>query len=97
MLGQDRARRTKTSTAPGTRNDKEPGALFDWHGGTITRATPVTGTYRNTQNVRRFLRTECGADFKFDRAFMRWITDGTAKTMGQVADQWLMRRSGGRR
>src|SRR5205085_3018335 len=29
---------------------------FDWHGGAITRATPVTPSYRSTQNVRRFLR-----------------------------------------
>jgi hypothetical protein len=28
---------------------------FDWHGGAITRATPVTPSYRSTQNVRRFL------------------------------------------
>lgn len=65
---------------------------FDWHGGRITRATPVTETYRHTPNVRRFLRAACGADFKFDRPFMRWIKDGTDKTMGQVADEWLRRR-----
>jgi hypothetical protein len=55
---------------------------FDWHGGAITRATPVT------QNVGRFLHAECGAGFKFDRPFMQWITDGTPKTMGKVADKW---------
>lgn len=66
-------------------------AEFDWHGGTITRATPVTASYRNTQNVRRFLRRECGAQFKFDRPFMHWIKDGTAKTMGDVANEWLRR------
>jgi hypothetical protein len=67
---------------------------FDWHGGMITRATPVTPSYRNTQNVRRFLRTACGADFKFDRPFMQWIKDGTAKTMGDVADELLRRHRG---
>jgi hypothetical protein len=55
---------------------------FDWHGGAITRATPVTPSYRSTQNVRRFLHAECGAGFKFDRPFMQWIRDGTPKTMG---------------
>jgi hypothetical protein len=64
---------------------------FDWHRGTICRATPVTPSYRNTQNVRRFLRSECGADFKFDRPFMQWIKDGIAKTMGDVADEWVRR------
>ena len=65
---------------------------FDWHADRITRATPVTPTYRNTQNVRRFLRAQCGAQFKFDRAFMQWIKSGTKKTMGDVADEWLKRR-----
>ena len=66
---------------------------FDWHSDRITRTTPVTGTYRNTQNVRRFLRSQCGTEFRFDRAFMQWIKDGKAKTMGEVADEWLRRRA----
>ena len=65
---------------------------FDWHADRITRATPVTPAYRNTQNVRRFLRSQCGADFKFDRPFMQWIKNGRKKTMGDVADEWLKRR-----
>jgi hypothetical protein len=63
--------------------------LFNWHADPITRLTPVTPTYRNTQNVRRFLQSECGERFRFDRSFMQWITDGTQKTMGDVADEWL--------
>jgi hypothetical protein len=58
---------------------------FHWHGGAITRATPVTPRYRSTQNVRRFLHAECGAGFKFDRPFMQWIKDATPKKMGAVA------------
>ena len=65
---------------------------FDWHADPITRDTPVNAGYRNTQNVRRFLRGECGEDFKFDRPFMAWIKDGAPKTMGDVADEWLRRR-----
>ncbi|MDY0872941.1 DUF6434 domain-containing protein [Dongia rigui] len=66
---------------------------FDWHSAKITRATPVTPSYRNTQNVRRFLVAQCGADFKFDRPFMAWIKDGRPKTMGDVADEWKRRRN----
>lgn len=66
-------------------------AAFDWHADRITRATPVTPNYRNTQNVRRFLQGECGAQFKFDRPLMQWIRNGTPKTMGDVADEWLRR------
>lgn len=65
---------------------------FDWHSGLITRTTLVDKTYRNTQNVRRFLTLECGSEFRFDRDFMAWIRNGIPKTMGDVADEWLRRR-----
>ncbi|MFZ6861105.1 DUF6434 domain-containing protein [Undibacterium sp. Ji67W] len=61
---------------------------FDWHGGKITRETMVNKDYRNTQNVRRFLISECGPGFKFDRSFMAWIRNDEAKSMGEVADEW---------
>lgn len=64
---------------------------FDWHGGKITIETMVTSTYRNTQNVRRFLSEICGPNFKFDRYFMAWIKDGKPKTMGEVALEWQRR------
>jgi len=67
--------------------------LFDWHSDQIERATPVTTGYRNTQNVRRFMKTRCGPGFKFDRAFMHWIKDGTPKTMGDVVDEWKKLRA----
>jgi len=65
---------------------------FNWHTDTITRSTPVTPSYRNSQNVRRFLKSQCGEDFRFDRAFMQWIKDGADKTMGDVADEWVRRQ-----
>jgi hypothetical protein len=68
---------------------------FDWHGGSITRATAINGGYRNTQNVRRFFKNECGEDFKFDRAFMAWLRDDAEKTMGDAADEWLRRKMSG--
>jgi hypothetical protein len=68
-------------------------AAFDWHAGPITRATEITKSYRNTQNVRRFFKTQCGDHFKFDRAFMAWLKDGSGKTMGSAADEWLRRQA----
>ncbi len=67
-------------------------AAFDWHSGTMTRDRAVDRNYRNTQMVRRFFRAQCGADFKFDRAFMAWLKDDTAKTLGEAADEWLRRQ-----
>ena len=64
---------------------------FDWHSDPIGRETLVTANYRNTQNVRRFLRTQCGSQFKFDRPLMQWIRDEKPKTMGDVADEWVKR------
>jgi hypothetical protein len=65
---------------------------FDWHSDPITTKTPVTNTYRNTQNVRRFLTEICGSAFKFDREIMAWIKDGKSKTMGDVALEWTRRK-----
>ena len=64
---------------------------FDWHSDLITRDTPVTANYKNTQNVRRFMKSQCGNGFKFDRPFMAWFTGGTEKSMGDVADEWKRR------
>jgi hypothetical protein len=64
---------------------------FDWHSDPITRKTPITATYRNTQNVRRFFKAECGDHFKFDRAFMAWLKSAKEKTMGDAVKEWLRR------
>ena len=69
---------------------------FDWHKDSISAETPVDAHYRNTQNVRRFLRATCGPEFKFDRSFMAWIKDGRPKTMGDVANEWLGRKKAAR-
>jgi hypothetical protein len=58
--------------------------------------TPITKSYRSTQNVRRFFKAECGDGFKFERTFMAWLKDGKDKngkdkTMGDAADEWLRR------
>ena len=65
---------------------------FDWHSDQIERTTPMTSTYRNTQNVRRFMKSHCGSAFKFDRAFMQWMKDGSPKSMGDVVDEWNRRK-----
>ena len=69
---------------------------FDWHSGDIVRATPITKSYRNTQNVRRFFKAECGDAFKFDRSFMAWLKAAVGQTMGDAVDEWL-RREGAKR
>jgi Domain of unknown function (DUF6434) len=65
---------------------------FDWHSHSITRQTPITQSYRNTQNVRRYFTAQCGSEFRFDRPFMAWMKSATGKTMGDAADEWLRRQ-----
>jgi hypothetical protein len=65
--------------------------VFDWHSSPIDRRTPITQSYRHTQNVRRFFKATCGNAFRLDRPFMAWLTDGTPKTMGDAIDEWLRR------
>ncbi|WP_256822083.1 MULTISPECIES: DUF6434 domain-containing protein [unclassified Pseudomonas] len=67
---------------------------FNWHSDPITRSTPITPLYKNTQNVRRFMLEHCGPGFKFDRAFMAWISNDTAKTLGDMVDEWQRRNAG---
>ena len=63
----------------------------DWHSDPILPATPVAAAYRNTQNVRRFFRSQGGEHCTFDRPFMVWLVDGTPRTMGDAVDAWLQR------
>ncbi|WP_044564178.1 DUF6434 domain-containing protein [Azospirillum sp. B4] len=69
---------------------------FDWHADPISRDTPIDGTYRGTQNVRRFFRRECGDHFRFDRPFMAWMKSAVGRTMGEAADEWRRRDLAGR-
>ena len=64
---------------------------FDWHSEPISRQTPITKFYRNTQNVRRFYKAECGNHFKFDRSFMACLKIGRNTTMGDAGNEWLRR------
>lgn len=66
-------------------------AGFDWHSDPITRSALITPTYRNTRNVRRFFRAECGDTFKMNRSFMAWLKAASGCTMGDAADEWLRR------
>jgi hypothetical protein len=74
-----------------TKSKEEILPQFNWHTDTIDRATRVTESYKSSQRGRRFLITQCGADFKFDRGFMAWIKDGNPEVMGDVADEWTRR------
>ncbi|MFF7710127.1 DUF6434 domain-containing protein [Pseudomonas sp. NPDC007930] len=62
---------------------------LDWHSAPLSRHTPIDTGYRNTQNVRRFMREQCGERFRFDRPFMAWVRSGAPADLGAVVDEWL--------
>ncbi|MBV8925873.1 MAG: hypothetical protein JOZ74_10950 [Bradyrhizobium sp.] len=78
--------RKEPSRATGSR-------VSDWHLRPIARKTPITRTYRNTQNVRRFFKAQCGEHFKFDRPLMAWLKSGKPKTMDDAVKEWLRREA----
>lgn len=64
---------------------------LDWHSDTITSSTCIDSAYKNTQNVRRFFKAQCGDHFKFDRPFMAWMKANIGKTMGDAVVEWQRR------
>ncbi|AYO19981.1 hypothetical protein D0856_07630 [Vibrio owensii] len=63
----------------------------DWHKNHIEDNTLITSSYKSTQNVRRYFKSKCGDDFKFDRSFMQWMNDAEGTSMGDAAQEWLRR------
>ena len=65
---------------------------FDWHKDKITISTEIDVGYKNTQNVRRFLKAHGGDHFKFDRSFMLWMKTHQGMTMGDALAEWFTRK-----
>ena len=65
---------------------------FDWHSSPLFSHTIITADYRNTQNVRRFFKSQIGDGFTFDRPFMSWMLDNAGKTLGDAVDEWRRRK-----
>mgnify|MGYP000297764375 CR=1 FL=1 len=60
-----------------TGNRKFPGdkveqakSRFDWHKESLTLATVITDSYKNSQNVRRFFQQNADENFKFNIEFI---------------------------
>ncbi|WP_434723018.1 DUF6434 domain-containing protein [Mesorhizobium sp. RIZ17] len=65
---------------------------FDWRGSDFARH----GDYKILSQYPEcapLLAREYGSAFRFDRPFMAWLKDGTGKSMGDAADEWLRRQA----
>ncbi|MEO0357797.1 MAG: DUF6434 domain-containing protein, partial [Pseudomonadota bacterium] len=62
---------------------------FDWHTADLTEDTIITDSYKNTQNVRRFLEAQVGRKITFKTDFMAWMKANVGKTMGDAVEAYL--------
>lgn len=67
------------------------GSNIDWHSHPLSSLTIIDANYKNTQNVRRFFKSQLGDDFKFDRIFMKWMGDNRGKTLADACAEWQQR------
>jgi len=97
QVGGDKAtltRRIKRFITTGERAEtKKPGAkktsAFDWHSDLLTSRTKITDTYKNTQNVRRFMKSQVGDSFHFSIPLMQWVKENEGKTLKDLVNYYL--------
>ena len=54
----------------------------------MTRATIITDSYKNGENVRRFFLREIGAHFAFNVLFVKWMRENVGKNLGDAIEEW---------
>jgi len=71
-------------------NDNRPGpkSKFDWHSAPLTPDTVITDSYKNSQNVRRFFKSQLGERFKFTIGFMDWIRLNHGATLADAVVEY---------
>jgi len=62
---------------------------FDWTKETLTLETVITDSYRNTQNMRLFMRSHAAEHFTFSNEFMAWMRSAQGKTLRTAVAFWL--------
>ena len=61
---------------------------FDWNNETLTLETIITDNYKNTENVRSFMKQQIGNHFRFDTEFMNWMKTNAGKTLKNAIEAW---------
>ena len=61
---------------------------FDWNNAEIDLDTEITDNYKNSENVRAFMKREIGPHFHFNTAFMKWTKQNVGKTMREAITAW---------
>jgi len=61
---------------------------FNWHSADLTPETVITDSYKNSQNVRRFFKSQLGDGFKFTIGFMDWIRQNQGQTLANAVAEY---------
>ena len=61
---------------------------FDWNSAELTLDTEITDNYRNSENVRAFMKQETGSHFHFTTEFMKWTRQNVGKTLKDAIAEW---------
>lgn len=64
-------------------------STFDWSKAPLSKDTVITDSYRNTQNMRRFMRKHAADHFAFSNEFMAWMKAAQGKTLQEAIEFWL--------
>ncbi len=57
---------------------------FDWRREELTPETLITDSYRNTRNMRAFMKTHAGTRFAFSNEFMAWMRANSDRTLADA-------------
>ncbi|MEL7351400.1 MAG: DUF6434 domain-containing protein [Cyanobacteria bacterium P01_A01_bin.116] len=71
-----------------TKKLKKANSKFDWHAEKLSLETKITDSYKNTQNVRRFMVSQVGPSFRFSIPLMKWMKENEGKTLKQAVEKW---------
>ncbi|MEM9269193.1 MAG: DUF6434 domain-containing protein [Pseudomonadota bacterium] len=65
-----------------------PKSKFDWHSAPLSPETVITDSYKNSQNVRRFFKSQVGEGFNFSIPLMDWMRTNTGKTLADAVEAY---------
>lgn len=68
---------------------KQVESSFDWRREKLVLSTVITDSYRNTKNMRNFMKANAGEHFKFSNEFMQWMRNNTGKTLKDALAYWI--------
>ncbi|MGD1866662.1 MAG: DUF6434 domain-containing protein [Phormidesmis sp.] len=70
------------------RSSQKPTSRFDWRTEILSETTIISDSYRNTKNVRAFMKRHASERCKFSNEFMQWMKLNQGKTLKEAVGFW---------